>query len=314
MNCKEPPFDDVKVRQAVMIGLDLKAFARLEHAEEISKHWCPFDPGNPEVYTPLEELPADIQLLYKYDPTLARQMLDAAGIPVGFKTSIYAEPTAVNQAAAALVKDQWAKIGIDVEIVTKDLAALTQLKYTVAYKGAIYMPVEVANPITSLTAQGKTGGYINFSGWSNSSFDELMDRLVLEQDVDEQSRLCKEAALIWLNEVPYVPLNPIVNAGYWWPWLKNFHGEYSLADQGTASIMPYIWLDQDQKGGGRSSPPPPKWVESYAKLCNQKIFDIDTHLVPSDFSGFLLGIPHSRRYSRRDTGKSFRCRTRQSCH
>jgi len=195
----------------------------------------------------MDELPAEIQLLYTYNPELAKQKLADAGYSTGFKTEIWTESTTSGLNTAALLKDQWAKIGVDAEIVAVLSAAITQAKYTVTYKGAIIMNREVANPVISLTAHGKTGAYINFSGWSNSSFDELCNLIVTEPDVGEQNRLCKEAGLIHLNEVPYLPLSPTINGGYWWPWLKNFHGEYSLADQGTASIMPYIWIDQAMK-------------------------------------------------------------------
>jgi hypothetical protein len=74
-----------------------------------------------------------------------------------------------------------------------------------------------------------------------------MKPLMLELDVDEQNRLCREASLIMLEGASYIPLTSTVGKGYWWPWLKNFAGEFSLADQGTASVMPFIWIDQGMK-------------------------------------------------------------------
>ena len=244
LNSTQPPFDNVSVRQAVMIGTNMKLFSYLYQAEDQPIHWFPVAPGNPGIYMPLEELPTDLQLLYDYDPELAKQMLADAGYPDGFTTSIYSESVPVSLDIAALIVDQWKDIGVEIEIVVNDSAAHTDHKYEVTYEGGIVQSLEVANPIISLTSQGMTDGYINFSGWSNSSFDALMEPLVLELDIDEQNRLSREASKIMLKGAAYIPLTSVVGRGYWWPWLKNFSGEYSLADQGTASIMPYIWIDQ----------------------------------------------------------------------
>ena len=35
---------------------------------------------------------------------------------------------------------------------------------------------------------------------------------------------------------------------YWWPWLRNYNGEYALDDDsGFFAMLPYIWIDEDLK-------------------------------------------------------------------
>ncbi|GAJ01624.1 unnamed protein product, partial [marine sediment metagenome] len=103
--------------------------------------------GDPSVYTPLEELPAEIQLLYDYNPTLARQMLDDARVPVGFKMNcVIQSAPPVKVAQGALLVDMWDKIGIEVELEVTETVAF--LAYTVErdYRDSLIYGGEVGNP------------------------------------------------------------------------------------------------------------------------------------------------------------------------
>ena len=33
----------------------------------------------------------------------------------------------------------------------------------------------------------------------------------------------------------------------WWPWLKNYHGEYSIGAGNLNLFAKYVWIDQDLK-------------------------------------------------------------------
>ncbi len=245
--CLEPPFDDVEVRRAMMIGTDMSSFARLQKVEDLPIHWYPLVMGNPEIYTPLEELPKDIQLLYDYNPDLAMDMLADAGYADGFETTFYTTPRPEDQDRAALLKDQWSKIGVDIEIVTVDLATMSKFQYTTTYHGACWCGMQVANPIDTLIRVGETGAYCNWSGWSDPHYDELMSALKVELDEAEVTRIEKEAALYLLRQVVHVPAHPVKTGHYWWPWLKNYYGELTIADATFGSLQKFIWIDQDLK-------------------------------------------------------------------
>ncbi|GAJ20970.1 unnamed protein product, partial [marine sediment metagenome] len=48
-----------------------------------------------------------------------------------------------------------------------------------------------------------------------------------------------------LRDVPYIPFGGAYWHAMWWPWLKNFYGEWDGIAWGT----PYdtLWIDQDLK-------------------------------------------------------------------
>jgi len=90
---------------------------------------------------------------------------------------------------------------------------------------------------------------MNYGMYSNPTLDELIDKIRVEFDGDAQRRLIKEAALIWYHDAPQIILHPNPGRIYWWPWLKNYYGEYSLHDDvsGLAPLVYFMWIDEDLK-------------------------------------------------------------------
>ncbi|MBA7520147.1 Heme-binding protein A [subsurface metagenome] len=249
--CDEPPFDDVRVRRAMMIGTNLEEFNKLWMATELPMHWFPTLAENP-AYVPLEELPADIRILYDYNPPLARQLLAEADYPEGeiklFTNLSGDDPLAID--TAALIKDQWAKIGIEVEIDAREQIDYYRVKYShpPLWTGTVYDFYQQASPYLALSMSHKTGSDLNYGVYSSPELDALIAKIELELDVDEQTLLIKEASLLLMRDVASIPcsLSPI--RIYWWPWLKNYYGEYTIQDDCCfAAILPYIWIDQDLK-------------------------------------------------------------------
>jgi peptide/nickel transport system substrate-binding protein len=246
----EPPFDDVKVRRAMNIGTDRKPFAKLGFSEEAPIHWYPLTYLNSLYYTPLEKLPQDIQILYDYNPELAKKMLAEAGYPNGFTVegAIGAEP--MQQDHAALLKDQWAKIGVTLDLKTYDHTTLSSMNYASTYKGITIGGLETVNPLNTLITTAKSrdiGGWANWGSYSNPEVDRLCIEAAASFDDDEVVRLVKEASLIVMRECPKVPLYARIYRHYWWPWLKNYYGELTIADEGPGQLMAYAWIDQALK-------------------------------------------------------------------
>ncbi len=52
--------------------------------------------------------------------------------------------------------------------------------------------------------------------------------------------------LPYLLEQAYVIPTPLPNFyTFWWPWVRNYHGETSIRFSGGASWVKYVWVDKD---------------------------------------------------------------------
>jgi len=245
----EPPFDSRDARRAMMIGTDLKAFQNLYGQGSLPLHHWPVSSSHSEAtYTPLEKLPAEAQILYDYNPELASTMLRKAGVPEGFEMEYLVDIGAYNLDEAALLADQWAKIGIKLQIKAVDYATYSKIAYAFTAKHSLRcFGGSILNPFDFFPGNLRTGCYGNFGSWSNAEFDALVDEMRITPDVDTQNRLIKEAAIVAISDVPYIPLNLTLDGDYWWPWIKNYYGEHIVRDNDFASMLAHTWIDQDLK-------------------------------------------------------------------
>ena len=245
-----PPFDNVEVRRAMMIGLDIRKFMELVRAPAEPLHVWPVHPDH-STYIPLEELPADIKMLYDYNPTLAKQMIIDAGFPDGFDTAYLHTPDPMAENQAALLKDMWAEIGVRVEIEVVDPVAWADLVYPFPapkWEGMRPDGTMTSDPAVILAAVMRTGDAWNYSMYSNPVMEELNRKASLEMDIDERNSLFSEGLDITMREVACIPLASAPGRVYWWPWAKNYYGEVTVGDDGMFSgLAQFMWIDQDLK-------------------------------------------------------------------
>ena len=107
INVEKPPFDDLKVRQAIRYGIDVDAIiagaysgtvprAKTLLAPQLLGHWA--------------EAP-----VYQYDPAKAKALLEEAGKP-SFDCTLTCLNDATTQATAQIVQANLAEIGVTVTI------------------------------------------------------------------------------------------------------------------------------------------------------------------------------------------------------
>jgi peptide/nickel transport system substrate-binding protein len=108
INNKKKPFDDVRVRRALMHAIDRKAFINgvLEGlGKPIGSHMAPTDAGY-----------VDLTGQYPYDPEKAKALLKEAGVPVPFNVTLTLPPPPYARLGGEVVAAQLAKAGIIAKI------------------------------------------------------------------------------------------------------------------------------------------------------------------------------------------------------
>ena len=182
MSNTQPPFDDVRVRQAVMYALDpqeISDAATLGLAKPATSALPDALPGFNGSFWP-----------YEHDVEKAKQLLAEAGHPNGFSTTIaYNSGNAQREISAVVAQSQLAAVGIQVEV-----QAVAWPTFVEGYQSGT-MPMFVvsglAAPVpdqfvrdTFASASAGVGG--NYAFYSNERVDELVAEL--SQTTDETAR------------------------------------------------------------------------------------------------------------------------------
>ena len=237
-------FADHDVRRALMVGIDMQAYVDSVLMGEGLIHPFP-SPGSP-YYTPLDELPPETRLLFEYDPDLAMDMLADAGYPDGFKVTMHMKPSNVRDAdCAAFLVDQWAKIGVDVELNGLEQTVHEALRFNREFEG-IYLRDDALGATTEL-AQRKTEAANLACSWNDAYFDEQLSIAQRTVDIEERTRILKEMAVYFIDDVGNINLPAGMNYKYWWPWLKNYYGEEDMGYANSVPVIVRMWIDEDLK-------------------------------------------------------------------
>jgi peptide/nickel transport system substrate-binding protein len=248
------PFSDVRVRQALLYGIDLNAINESLYkglGDLISFPYF-YDPAYARLYLGLDdpEMPADVKDMYSYNPEKAKELLAEAGYPDGFQTDIVmsnAWPGCVDYYSIA--KEYWAQIGVDVELIL--LPDNGQLISTNAGLGFEGMIAQFIAPVSTFPEQSQHSA----DSWLNPS--RITDPIVRQGADDIRSKgvtdfgasmdMMKELTKYMLGQVFAIPTPRYPNYSMWWPWLKNYSGERLVGYMVADNWSKYVWIDQELK-------------------------------------------------------------------
>ena len=119
-NMRKAPFDNAKVRQALLVATDRKRIS----ADAYRGLAYPATSAIPDQFKALYDPSVNYDTMYAYDPDRAGKMLDEAGYPLKDGKRFTAELTYIAaspfDAIAKSLAAQWGQVGVDVKLVGLD--------------------------------------------------------------------------------------------------------------------------------------------------------------------------------------------------
>lgn len=204
MNVRRPPFDNPLVRRAVNHAINKQALIELVYAGRAQAAVNPLPPvvwGYADGVTP-----------YAYDPDRARQLLAEAGLPDGFRTTLWTMsaprpylPDGLK--AAEAIRADLSKVGIEARIVSYEwgtyLAKTRNGEHDMCLLG---WTGDNGDPDNFLFILFDKTSNANVAFYRNDALQELLLRAKREGSRAERERLYRRAQEIIHRDAPWAPL------------------------------------------------------------------------------------------------------------
>jgi peptide/nickel transport system substrate-binding protein len=250
----ESPFSKKDVRQAIMYALDLNAVKDKYFEGDAELVTWPVTPPAAEykdLYVPLEELPANVQALYA-GPNVAKakELLAKAGYPNGFNANVICYNYATQIDIMSMLQADLAKVNINMTIDAKDYATWTA-RYSARNYGAydfMYMqPSGVGTYQKMINMRGST--IYNISYINDPVVEAAYAEMQKYIGIDEKKCMQINHDLMpYILEQCYVITVPSpYYYALWWPYVKNYNGEYCVGYYNFFITSKYTWRDQALK-------------------------------------------------------------------
>ncbi|MDP2919404.1 MAG: ABC transporter substrate-binding protein [Dehalococcoidia bacterium] len=247
-------FKDLRVRQALSMAIDKQAILQHYYRGNADLISWPLQPDSINEFTPYDKLPADLKQLWEYHPDKARQLLAEAGFPNGFKTTMLMYPSPSYQDVAAIVKDNWIAVGVDVTLVPSEPATYWNIVNATPRGFETNMaPYGNSNPYNFFNRFYRPPHNLNWFWTDKTTFqddyiNEARNKINSTLDPAERSKMIKQLGLDLMGRVYVIPMPLPSNYTFWQPWLRGYSGEIGIGHVwGYEGFWQYVWIDQDLK-------------------------------------------------------------------
>lgn len=206
-NAQRAPFDDQRVRQAMIMAVDWDGIMSSLFPGVAQRAEAPI-PSSVFGFAPNE--------VYPYDPDAARDLLAEAGVPDGFATSMQYNITCCSQIEelAQAIASDLAEVGVQVEVLPKETGAWVEDLL------ALNWDINLANNVTVTGDANFTIGRLytcaaNRTGTCDADLDALITAAQGTLDEQERAALWGEAgAYIWEQAIGVFPFDIDQNYAY----------------------------------------------------------------------------------------------------
>jgi len=231
LNLNKEPFNDVRVRQAMAYALDRQVICDFAFFGLCEPVHGPTASGT-AWYFPYAP--------YDQDLDMARSLLEEAGYGDGFEMVL--NPVIGFEEtirAAQVVQQMLAEIGISATIEPEEVSIIIEKQGTGEFDALMWSWLGLVDADGYFYLQHRTGQGLNFTGYSNEAFDELVDLGRTLSDFDERYDVYQQANQILVDDAPYIYLYAKSEVKAWSTNLQGF-----VVRPDSAVNFWEVWLEE----------------------------------------------------------------------
>ena len=254
LNCLRPPFDNLKLREALSHTIDREPFCNKVMLGTRIPAFSMLPPDFPAYNSQLKSV-------QDFSVEKAKALLAEAGYPNGKDASgkqlVLEMFSNGRDVALEYVKDQWERyldINVNLRIVENGVWAAQQAQHAMPlYRGQYeYDFLDPANMLTRLWRSTSEQGSPRHA-WRNAKFDELVTQAGREINDQHRINLYQQAERILVEDVGGIFLTHMVTHQVWYPYLTGFepdkNGNVVFRYLDISRFQMYMRNDVDQWRG-----------------------------------------------------------------
>jgi peptide/nickel transport system substrate-binding protein len=227
MNNAKKPFDDLRVRRALMHAVDRKALVEGAYSgfgQPIGSHFSPNHPA----YT-------DLTGLLPYDPAKAKALLKEAGYASGLSFTIKAPQMSYAARSAELLAAMFEEVGVEAKIVPTEFPA-KWIEDVFKAKNYDMTVVAHAEPL-DIDIYARDSYYFNYA---NPAFKALIAEIGRTTDEAARNAKYKEAERMLAEDVPALFLFQFPKLGVWNAKLRGLWENTPIPSNDVTQVY---WVD-----------------------------------------------------------------------
>jgi 4-phytase/acid phosphatase/peptide/nickel transport system substrate-binding protein len=204
-NTKVAPFDDLRVRQALVMAIDRKKMSQAITNGLSRPASNPYGEGSWVKCKDDGALPNDIEK--------AKALIKDYGKPVEFKMLVTATPR--GRSVGQVLQQFWKQVGANMEIEQVDQATIVPRAFMRQFQLTPWRIVDLADPDPQMYANFHTGSPVALANYSNPELDKLLENARVTADPAKRaedycavSRLVNQQAIwFWTFQNTYYALS-----------------------------------------------------------------------------------------------------------
>jgi oligopeptide transport system substrate-binding protein len=209
LNAKQPPFDDVKVRQAFNYALDRQRIIDVVYKKTVPVAWGIVPPTMPGYSNP------DLKPL-EYDPQKAQELIaeskygDVSEFP-DITFHVLGSGGATGRVIEAIVASYQENLGLTIEVQQTDWATFLSDLHRPdnpdqMWGGEAGWIADYPDPHDFLDVLFRCGSQQNNTNYCNPEVDKLLDQAAAEENPDKRQELYRQVEQTVVDEAAWVPL------------------------------------------------------------------------------------------------------------